>query len=128
MELVLIRATLAGQDGPSGLDEHHDVHGAHPSTARLAAEGTCDSLWYVQESCRRLVSTVALHRGLLALLTIKDVANRFQSGPSDRPLVLVHPGRLLMQPEQQDVAAHVEHGVDAGGKKSQRARRDGGIH
>lgn len=62
------------------------------------------------------------------MLTIDDVTDSLEAGATDGPLVVIEGIGLLMEPEEEDVAADVEDGVDAGGQEGEGERRDSGIH
>ena len=61
-------------------------------------------------------------------LTIDDVTDGLEARAADGPLVDIERIGLLVQPEEEDVAADVKDRVDARREERERERRDGRVH
>ena len=59
---------------------------------------------------------------------INDVADGLEACAADGPLVDIERIGLLVQPEEEDVAADVKDRVDARREERERERRDGRVH
>jgi len=47
--------------------------------------------------------------------TVNHIAYGFQARATHRPLIDVHPARLVVYVVKKEIAADVEYGIDAGG-------------
>ena len=61
-------------------------------------------------------------------LTVENVSDSFEAGAANRPLVSVHARSLVVKPEEQHVAAHVENRINTGGEERQGLGSDRSIH
>lgn len=61
-------------------------------------------------------------------LTVENISDSLETGAADRPLVPVHVRRLVVKPEEQHVAAHVENRINTGGEERQGLGSDRSIH
>jgi hypothetical protein len=59
---------------------------------------------------------------------VDDVADRAEAAAADGPAVHVEALRLAVDPEEEDVGANVEDGVDAGRDEREREGGDGSVH